>query len=738
MSRRDDKCSLDGILGEGDGQYGVLKSGNTGHVAGNLGTETRLRGGSEGVRARKIMDSVGPVKQNGALDRRTGNITIMESPYEIDTDKAEEFQKRATLDDEDLDPVFKEQLRSERMQRLKWRLCIACMAMRFLLDGIEYAIILPTLGFYLEEMKADRDYIGTVVAAYAFGGFLAGPIFGRLSDAWGIPKLVICFGCMLSIAGNLIYFVGTEPEYLTAARFLCGLSSGVEPVILGEIGKNENVKPKRRASLFSMLFTIRQAGILVGPVIVLLVKDVKLEVLDFNVNVNNVGGFISAVFFAICLLMFIFFFDVGGAAPPDSEMDEDAIEQAERINTLSECSDSDDGIIMAGREKRASVPDSSASAKPLKNFGFSHDSDSDNPRRKISEYANSSLKRNHSKTISSLVSPLGGDPSNLSGAKNYRSELSLNTNDHNSTPLLYKRNVPLLQQVQELTVGSRQRGIEGTISTAVETTKLVAHHAVNRLGSQLTLVEVGTHVTTDFHKYAAGARMDMETGKFGELLCEPVLIGLFATYAIYIQQATVETILTPTTDMILGWKQTENAYMLIAVGLECVVGFISIGPASRKLKDRGVLLLGTGAISCISLAISFYAPFVARDTWWLMPVFVSSVAAFVFFMPYLVTGAAAVLSRSVPPHRQATVQGLRTLCERFGQMIGPLLAAHALNWNLIWVFLPPGLHIFLLYAMCYFSKRALSEEGLSTFAASEHVLRHRHQQALKSSTRKTQ
>ena len=62
-------------------------------------------------------------------------------------------------------------------------------------------------------------------------------------------------------------------------------------------------------------------------------------------------------------------------------------------------------------------------------------------------------------------------------------------------------------------------------------------------------------------------------------------------------------------------------------------------------------------------------------------------------MPYLVTGAAAVLSRSVPPHRQATVQGIRTSCERCGQILGPLLAAHALNWNLIWVFLPPGLHI---------------------------------------------
>merc|ERR1712048_1274500 len=230
-------------------------------------------------------------------------------------------------------------------------------------------------------------------------------------------------------------------------------------------------------------------------------------------------------------------------------------------------------------------------------------------------------------------------------------------------------------------------------------------------------------------------------GQFSELLCEPVLIGLFGTYAIYVQQSTVETVMTPTTDMLLGWKERENAYMLLAVGLECVIGFLSIGPVSRRIKDRGVLLLGTGMISLITFAICLYAPYAAEEIWWLMPVFISSVAAFVFFMPYLVTGAAAVLSRSVPPHRQATVQGLRTLCERFGQMLGPLLAAHALNWNLIWVFLPPGLHIFLLYGMCYFSKRALSEEGLSKYAASEHVLRHRHLEALKrksSSTQKTQ
>ena len=167
------------------------------------------------------------------------------------------------------------------------------------------------------------------------------------------------------------------------------------------------------------------------------------------------------------------------------------------------------------------------------------------------------------------------------------------------------------------------------------------------------------------------------------------------------------------------------------MGFECVIGFLSIGPISKRIKDRGVLLLGTGAISLITLIICLYAPYAAKELWWLMPAFVSSVAAFVFFMPYIVTGTAAVLSRAVPPERQATVQGLRTACERSGQILGPLLAAHCLNWNLIWTFLPPGLHVFLLYIMCTFSKNALSEEALTNYASGTHTRKRQHIKYLK-------
>merc|ERR1711879_641340 len=102
---------------------------------------------------------------------------------------------------------------------------------------------------------------------------------------------------------------------------------------------------------------------------------------------------------------------------------------------------------------------------------------------------------------------------------------------------------------------------------------------------------------------------------------------------------------------------------------------------TRLIGEQGVLRTGSTIMSFLCLLIMTYTPYSAKMLWWLMPVFLSSVAGFVFFMPYTVTGTAAILSRAVPAHRQATVQGLRTSFERFGQILGPLLAAEALSWN---------------------------------------------------------
>jgi len=639
------------------------------------------------------------------------------------------------------DNVMADQLDQENIAKRKWKTAVFCMMLRFLLDGMEYAIVLPTLYGFLGKMNANIDYIGIIVAAYALGGFISGPIFGQVSDRFGIGKLVICFGCCLSVVGNLIYFFATTKHHLSIARFFCGLSSGVEPVILGEIGKNEKVKPEKRASLFSMLFTIRQAGILLGPAVVIVLADVSIPIgSSFVIDKSNIGGIFSAICFTICLVCFILFFDLSASTPPDDDLDVDidAIHEreAQEARRMSASSISDSGCDSDCEEEnmplsaRIPLPDVLIEkhiqmAEGVVSFG-----------KRATDSFTEEVKRTHSRTLSSAQLTHVESGTNLKGYASENSLNVINAENGQGTPLLHNRRTSIIND--DLAMSRK-----GTFSNALETSKNITQNsknvlqnAVNRLGSQLTLVElgshIGTHITNDYTKYAQKIRQnDHKTGQFSELLCEPVLIGLFGTYAIYVQQSTVETVMTPTTDMILGWKERENAYMLLAVGLECVIGFLSIGPVSRKIGDRGVLLLGTGMISLITFSICLYAPYAAKEVWWLMPVFISSVAAFVFFMPYLVTGAAAVLSRSVPPHRQATVQGIRTSCERCGQILGPLLAAHALNWNLIWVFLPPGLHIILLFVMCVMSKDSLGEESLASFAAGDHIIRKRQQDALK-------
>jgi MFS family permease len=71
------------------------------------------------------------------------------------------------------------------------------MMLRFLLDGMEYAIVLPTLYGFLGKMNANIDYIGIIVAAYAFGGFISGPIFDKFltdsgSENWLSASVVFC------------------------------------------------------------------------------------------------------------------------------------------------------------------------------------------------------------------------------------------------------------------------------------------------------------------------------------------------------------------------------------------------------------------------------------------------------------------------------------------------------------------------------------------------------------------
>ena len=65
------------------------------------------------------------------------------------------------------------------------------LAVFFLLGGIEYGVIIPTLWPYLEELGAGHAFYGLTFSAYALSGLVAAMVFGVVSDRLGATKLLV-------------------------------------------------------------------------------------------------------------------------------------------------------------------------------------------------------------------------------------------------------------------------------------------------------------------------------------------------------------------------------------------------------------------------------------------------------------------------------------------------------------------------------------------------------------------
>ena len=53
--------------------------------------------------------------------------------------KIEEYQKSSKkFSPAQIDDVIKQQIKEEKSQKIRWKLAVFCMAMRFLLDGMEH------------------------------------------------------------------------------------------------------------------------------------------------------------------------------------------------------------------------------------------------------------------------------------------------------------------------------------------------------------------------------------------------------------------------------------------------------------------------------------------------------------------------------------------------------------------------------------------------------------------------
>lgn len=79
------------------------------------------------------------------------------------------------------------------------------LAVFFLLGGIEYGVIIPTLWPYLEELGAEHAFYGLSFSAYCLSGLVSALIFGVVSDRLRRTKLLVLIAtaCQVSLLLSL-------------------------------------------------------------------------------------------------------------------------------------------------------------------------------------------------------------------------------------------------------------------------------------------------------------------------------------------------------------------------------------------------------------------------------------------------------------------------------------------------------------------------------------------------------
>uniref|UniRef100_A0A3Q4B1B3 Major facilitator superfamily (MFS) profile domain-containing protein n=1 Tax=Mola mola TaxID=94237 RepID=A0A3Q4B1B3_MOLML len=146
--------------------------------------------------------------------------------------------------------------------RRKKKLTFFTIGLIFLLSGVEYAVILPTVWRYLQTLDAAPYFLGLALSAFSLSGLLSGPLFGHWSDRKRTTKKVILFANLFEIIGNFMYFMGFSKWFLLSSRLVAGIGTGAGSSIFGFLTRS--TAPEDRATVFAAVMACRQAGLLIG------------------------------------------------------------------------------------------------------------------------------------------------------------------------------------------------------------------------------------------------------------------------------------------------------------------------------------------------------------------------------------------------------------------------------------------------------------------------------------------
>jgi DHA1 family tetracycline resistance protein-like MFS transporter len=131
------------------------------------------------------------------------------------------------------------------------------------IDILGFSILIPILPYYVRHFGASVVAVGALFATFAFCQFLAGPVWGNISDRIG-RKAVLIISQIGATLGWMGLAFAPSLAWVFVARIVEGISGGNISVTQAYVA--DRVEPEQRSQAFAYVGAAFSAGLVVGPV----------------------------------------------------------------------------------------------------------------------------------------------------------------------------------------------------------------------------------------------------------------------------------------------------------------------------------------------------------------------------------------------------------------------------------------------------------------------------------------
>jgi MFS family permease len=131
-------------------------------------------------------------------------------------------------------------------------------------DMMGFAIVLPLLPFYAENLDATPKTIGWIIASFSIAQLISAPLWGRVSDRYGRrPALLI--GLSASAVAYVAFGLANTVAWLFLSRIIQGAGGGTTGVAQAYVA--DSIPAAGRARALGWLSAATSLGVMVGPVV---------------------------------------------------------------------------------------------------------------------------------------------------------------------------------------------------------------------------------------------------------------------------------------------------------------------------------------------------------------------------------------------------------------------------------------------------------------------------------------